>query len=63
MQSHRYAILAALVFTIVAVLHAARLFYRWPVVIGSTQIPMALSWVAVVVTGLLALAGFTSARS
>ncbi len=63
MQSHRYAILAALVFTIVAVLHAARLFYGWPVVIGSTQIPMALSWVAVVVTGLLALAGFTSARS
>ncbi len=62
MQSHRYAILAALVFTIVAVLHAARLFYGWPVVIGSTQIPMALSWVAVVVTGLLALAGFTTAR-
>ena len=62
MQSHRYAILAALIFTIVAVLHAARLFYGWPVVIGSTQIPMALSWVAVVVTGLLALAGFTTAR-
>jgi len=62
MQSHRYAILAALIFTIVAILQAARLFYGWPVTIGSTQIPMAVSWAAVVVAGLLALAGFTSER-
>ena len=67
MQSHHYAILdyailAALIFTIVAVLQAARLFYGWPVTIGSTQIPMAVSWAAVVVAGLLALAGFTSER-
>ncbi len=62
MQSHQYAILAALIFTIVAILQAARLFYGWPVTIGSTQIPMAVSWAAVVVAGLLALAGFTSAR-
>ena len=46
----------------VAVLHAARLFYGWPLVIASTQIPMAVSWVAVVVAGLMALAGFTSER-
>ncbi len=63
MQSHHYAILAALIFTIVAIVQAARLFYGWPVTIGSTQIPMAVSWAAVIVAGLLALAGFTSARS
>ena len=63
MQPYQYAILAALIFTIVAILQAARLFYGWPMTVGSTEISMAVSWVAVVVAGLLALAGFTSARS
>ena len=63
MHSRQYAVVAALVFTVVAVLQAARLFYGWPVTVGSTEIPMAASWVAVFVAGLLAIAGFATSRS
>ena len=63
MRARQYAVIAALVFTIVAIVQAARLSYGWPVTIGSTQIPMSVSWVAVFVAGLLAVAGFTTARS
>jgi hypothetical protein len=63
MQFRQYAVVTALIFTVVAVAHAARLYYGWPVTIGSTEIPMAVSWAAVIFAGLLALAGFASARS
>jgi hypothetical protein len=63
MDSRQYAVVAAVVFTIVAVVQALRLFYGWHVIVGSAEIPMAVSWVAVFVAGLLAIAGFTTARS
>jgi hypothetical protein len=63
MQSRQYALVAAVIFAIVAIGHAARIFYGWPVVIGSIDIPMAVSWMAVVVAGLLAVAGFGTSRS
>jgi hypothetical protein len=63
MYARQYAVIAALVFAIVALVQAARLFYGWPVTVGSTQIPMAVSWGTVVVAGLLAIAGFATARS
>jgi hypothetical protein len=63
MHSRQYAMIAALVFTIVAIIQAARLFYGWPVTIGTTEIPMGVSWVAVFIAGLLAIAGFSTARS
>ena len=63
MQARQYAVIAALVFTIVALVQAARLYYGWPVSIGSRQIPMAVSWAAVVVAGLLAIVAFTTRRS
>ena len=62
MQSNQYALVAALVFTVVAVLQLARAVYGWPVTIGSTEIPIAASWVAAAVAGVLAIAGFMTAR-
>jgi hypothetical protein len=62
MQSRQYALIAALVFTIVTIMQAARLFYGWPVTVGSIDIPMAASWMAVFVAGLLAIAGFATSR-
>ena len=63
MDSRQYAVVAAPVFTVVAIVQALRLFYGSPVIVGSAEIPMAVSWVAVFVAGLLAIAGFTKARS
>lgn len=55
MTAKSYSLLAASVFTIVAVLQLARAYEGWSVVIGSTDIPVNASWAACVVAGALAL--------
>ena len=40
-----YLILSGIVFLLVSVLHLLRLIYHVPVVVGTTEIPMALSYV------------------
>ena len=40
MLSNQYAMVAAVIFTIVAVLQLARAIYGWPVIIGTTEIPV-----------------------
>jgi uncharacterized membrane protein YecN with MAPEG domain len=57
-MSNAYAAVSALIFTIVALMHLVRLLNRWPVVIGPHQISMNVSWVALVVSALLAIWGF-----
>jgi hypothetical protein len=58
----QYAIVTALIFTVVAVLQLARAFYGWPVTIASIDVPVAASWVAAAIAGILAIAGFMTAR-
>ena len=53
-----YAAVSALIFTIVAVMHLVRIINRWSVVIGPRNISMNVSWVALVVSALLAIWGF-----
>ena len=57
-MSNAYAAVSALIFTIVAVLHLVRIINRWSVVIGPNNISMNVSWVAFVVSALLASWGF-----
>ena len=60
MIAHNYAILAALIFTLVAVLQLVRALKRWPVTIGTTSIPVWVSWVAFIVAAILAWLGFAN---
>jgi len=62
MQSKQFAVVAAFVFTIVAVIQFARAAYGWPVIVGSHEIPVTASWVAGAVAALLAITGFMTAR-
>ena len=62
MTAKAYSVLAACVFTIVAVLQLARALGDWTVMVGSTAIPLAASWIACIVAGTLALVGFIAAR-
>jgi hypothetical protein len=55
-----YAIVSALIFAVVALAHLVRLLNRWPVVIGPYQVPMNVSWVALVVSAVIAIWGFVS---
>jgi uncharacterized membrane protein YecN with MAPEG domain len=57
-MSNAYAAVSALIFAIVAVMHLVRIINRWSVVIGPNNISMNVSWVALVVSALLAIWGF-----
>jgi hypothetical protein len=57
-MSSSYAAVSALIFTVVAIVHLARLLKSWPVQIGSFIAPMSVSWIGLLVSALLAIWGF-----
>jgi len=57
-MSNSYAAVSALIFAAVAVGHVLRLVNRWTVAIGPYNVPMNVSWYALVVSALLAIWGF-----
>jgi hypothetical protein len=61
MNPTSYARLAGAIFAIVAVLQLARAIAGWSITLEGTYIPVAASWVACVVAGVLAWLGFTAA--
>jgi hypothetical protein len=64
MTAKNYSRLAALIFAIVAVLQLARAVSGLPVPVGNTiSIPLWASWIACVVTAVLAWLGFNASRA
>jgi hypothetical protein len=63
MNRKTYCLLAGIIFTLVALFHLIRIFEEWPVIIGDWSVPNAVSWVALVVAGGLALLGFRFAAN
>ena len=53
---------AAVVFSLVALLHLARLVLGWEAVIGGWSVPIWFSWVALGLSGLLASAAIRLSR-
>lgn len=63
MSSKTYALLVALLFTLVAIVQLARAaVLHFPVVIDGHDIPVEASWVGFAIAGLMALLGFTARR-
>jgi len=56
-MSH-YTFVSALIFALVAVAHIVRLFKGWTVKIGPYSVPMSISWIGLIVAGLMAIWGF-----
>ena len=56
----KYVVVSGVLFGVIAVLQAVRALYQWPVHIGSVDIPVWVSWVALVVTGSLCVWAFRS---
>lgn len=54
--------IAAIIFMLMAIVHAVRLFTYFQIILGSHTIPMWASWVGLVVAGLLSLGLFREAR-
>ena len=61
MTAKSHCAIAAMVFTVVAALQLVRAVEGLSVAVGAVQIPIAASWVAFVVAGVLALLGFMAA--
>jgi len=53
-----YTLVSASIFAVVALLHVVRLAKAWPVEIGPYSVPMWLSWVGLIVAGLMMIWGF-----
>ena len=62
MNRELYLLIAAIVFTLVALAHLARIVLGWDAVIDGWSVPMSMSWVAAAVTGVLAYYGFVLRR-
>ena len=59
MNRKSYFLVTATVFSVISILHLFRIVLGWEAVVGSWSIPMWLSWVAMIVTAVLAYYGFT----
>jgi hypothetical protein len=57
MDQKTFALVAGVIFALVALLHVLRLFMGWPMVIGSWSVPMWLSWAGLIIAGGLSVLG------
>ena len=62
MSRRAYLLVSAAIFSLVALLHLARIFFGRSAVIGGWSVPMWLSWAALIVAGALAYFGFSLAQ-
>ena len=61
MTSKPFTLIAAAIFGLMAVLHAYRLMTHFQVIVGTHTIPQYVSWIAIIVTGLLSYGLFREA--
>lgn len=57
-----YFTVTAVIFLLIAILHALRLVYGWGAVIGSWAVPMWFSWFGIIITLFLSFQGFGLSR-
>jgi hypothetical protein len=57
-----YIVLTAVLFAFVAIMHGWRIYKDWEVRIGPHFVSMTVSWIGLVVAGLLAVWGFSLLR-
>lgn len=58
MNKKMYFLISGLVFAIVAIVHLLRIIYQFQIVIATWSVPMSVSWVVVIIPGLLSYYAF-----
>jgi hypothetical protein len=53
-----YFLVTGIIFALVALAHALRIYMDWPVLIADWSVPKSVSWIAVIVAGGLAFLAF-----
>jgi len=59
MNKRVYFFIVSSLFGLVAIVHLLRIINQFQVVIGTWSTPMAVSWVGLIIPGLLSYLGFT----
>jgi hypothetical protein len=58
MNKKTYFFISGLVFAIVAAVHLLRIINQFQIVIGTWSAPMSVSWIGIIIPGLLSYCGF-----
>jgi hypothetical protein len=58
MHAKTYFLVAGIIFALVALAHALRIYMEWPVMIADWSVPKSVSWIALIVAGGPALFAF-----
>ena len=61
-ENKPFTLIAAVIFALMALVHLYRIATHFQIIIGSHPIPMWVSWIAIVVTGLLAMMLYRESR-
>jgi uncharacterized membrane protein len=62
MTQRTYSLIAGIIFSLVALLHALRLLFGWHVTIENVVVPVWISWIGLAVAIYLAYQGFQLSR-
>ena len=62
MKQKTFTLTVGVVFSIIATLHVLRLLFGWEAIIGGWNVPLWVSWLAIVLSSFLACAAFKLSR-
>ena len=63
MTQRTFTLVTAMLFLLIALLHAVRLLRGWQITIEGAVVPLWVSWIGLAITGYLAWQGFRLART
>jgi hypothetical protein len=63
MDEKTFSLVAGAIFAVVALFHLVRIFAEWNLIIGDWSVPKSVSWIALIVAGVLALFAFRFAAN
>jgi hypothetical protein len=62
-RENGFSLVAGAIFAVVALFHLVRIFAEWNLIIGDWSVPKSVSWIALIVAGVLALFAFRFAAN
>jgi hypothetical protein len=63
MAQRTFSLITAILFSLIALLHALRLLRGWQATIGDIVVPVWVSWIGLAIAGYLAYQGFKLSRA
>ncbi|MEA5510976.1 hypothetical protein VB715_14475 [Crocosphaera sp. UHCC 0190] len=63
MNEKWYLMLSGVIFALIGLFHLIRILFHWPAIVGTSSIPFAISFIVIVVAGVLAFWAFRLSRT